>query len=206
MLLLAAGLAASAGAADAPVLAAGKSLTVLDLADPFVRLVITAPANSPVDLSPLLKMKAGDSVRSIPTRLQVNPAARLTRNADGSISIGAGSPPAPGQVLNGGVLVFNAGRWAYHPDAGPVAAPRAATGAPLPQGTPVFSVGEVTVWKRGRSPEDARRDVQQCREFAERSALELGRPADRASMYNANVIDCLRSFGYEMQAGPLKPG
>jgi hypothetical protein len=186
-----------ARAADAPpVLAPGKSLTVLDLGDPFVRLVITAPASAPVDLSPLLHMKEGDSVRSVPTRLQVRESGGLTRNADGSVSLGAPTPVTqPGMVLHGGVLVFNAGKWAYHPNAGPV------PGAPAP--TPDQVVGrQISISRPGASPEQTARDIAQCRDYAEKSSQQFSRAQDRGPAFNATQRICLRTFGYDIGAAP----
>lgn len=194
-----------AARAGAPMLAPGKSVTVLDLGDPFVRLVITAPPGAPIDLSPLLQMKAGDSVRSIPTRLNLTGmAGAITRNADGSLSLGPPQPvesPKPGQVLQGGVLVFNDGRWAYHPDAG---LGPAQPGTAQPPAQTIAQYGQATISRPGTTEEQARRHLAQCREYAEKSSATLA-AAERPSFFNATMAICLRTFGYVINA-PQPPG
>ena len=51
---VAAGFAAIAAASDAMVLAPGKSVSVVDAEDPSVQVVVTAPADQPLDLRSLL--------------------------------------------------------------------------------------------------------------------------------------------------------
>jgi filamentous hemagglutinin family protein len=108
--------AAVAAASDAMVLAAGKSVSVVDAEDPSIQVVVTAPADQPLDLGSLLS-SAGpkESVYSIVTRMQVNAAGALVQAADGSISLG--TPPAallPPANITGGLIVFQGGRYAHY--------------------------------------------------------------------------------------------
>ena len=70
-------------------LAPGKSVTIFDGADPAVRLVITAPADAPLDLAPLLDLKPGESVHSIATRVQMRSAGAITIGAQPQASLRA---------------------------------------------------------------------------------------------------------------------
>lgn len=92
------------------LLAPGKSITILDAADPSVRVVLNAPADRPLNLSAILANDAGGSVYSIVTRMQVVSAGALARRADGSIGLSAspGAALPAGEMLQGGVLVFTA--------------------------------------------------------------------------------------------------
>jgi hypothetical protein len=92
------------------LLAPGKSITILDAADPSVRVVLNAPADRPLNLSAILANDAGGSVYSIVTRMQVDSAGALARRADGSIGLSAspGAALPAGEMLQGGVLVFTA--------------------------------------------------------------------------------------------------
>lgn len=110
------GFAATAAASDAMVLAPGKSVSVLDVEDPSIRVVVTAPADAPLDLGSLLS-SAGprESVYSIVTRMQVDEARALVQAPDGSISLGAASAivlPTPN--ITGGLIVFHNGRYAHY--------------------------------------------------------------------------------------------
>src|SRR5438132_109049 len=118
---------AAPAAADELWLAPGKSVTIFDAADPAVRLVITAPPNAPLDLAPLLELKPSESVHSIATRVQVRSAGAINIGADGAVALGQASAPAGGPMLEGGVLVREAGRWRLHAtDPSPAAATPAA--------------------------------------------------------------------------------
>src|SRR6266851_2488870 len=64
----------------------GASVTILDAADPAMRIVLTSPADAPLDLTPLLSLKVGESVGSIVTHIQAKAAGGLTMNPDGSIA------------------------------------------------------------------------------------------------------------------------
>src|ERR1043165_7276359 len=114
------------------ILAPGASVTILDAEDPTVRILMTAPPNTTLDLSDLLTLKPEESVRSIVTRFQASHAGIMSRNADGSITLGPSGPaqarqPTPG--LAGGVLVRNGDKWLLHPGEQQQAA---ATPAPHP--------------------------------------------------------------------------
>jgi hypothetical protein len=108
--------AAIAAANDAMVLAPGKSVSVVDAEDPAIQVVVTAPADQPLDLRALLS-SAGpkESVYSIATRMQVNEARALVQASDGSISLG-GAPTSvlPAPNITGGLVVFHRGRYAHY--------------------------------------------------------------------------------------------
>src|SRR5919197_781444 len=110
-------------------LAPGKSVTIFDAADPSVRLVITAPANAPLDLAPLLDLKPDESVHSIATRVQLRSAGAITSGADGTLALKSANAPARGgaPMLEGGVPVREGGQWRLHAsDPATPAAPAAA--------------------------------------------------------------------------------
>jgi hypothetical protein len=106
-----------AALAEELLLAPGKSITILDAEDPRVRVVITAPANAPLDLTALLTTTPGESIRSVVTRIQLRQARDLVANADGSLSLSRAPLPSPAQgatMLEGGVLVHQAGKYVLH--------------------------------------------------------------------------------------------
>ena len=194
MLALATSVAGNAFAVEL-VLAPGASVTILDAADPSVRIVMTAPPTSTLDLSELLTLKPEESVSSIVTRFQASYAGSMARNADGSITLGPSGPaqgraPTPG--LAGGVLVRNGEKWMLHPGAqqAAVAAPKP---APAQQGT------QRQIYKAGVTREQAERDIAECRRLSEKSVSVLMTPADKANAYNNAMYSCLRSFGYEIR-------
>ena len=179
------------------VLAPGASVTILDAADPAVRIVMTAPPNTTLDLTELLSLKPEESVRSIVTRFQSGQAAGgMTRNADGSITLAPsapaqGRPPTPG--LAGGVLIRNGGQWMLQPGAAPTAS---AKQTPAPAAAPS---GQRSIYKAGVTREQAEHDIALCRQISEKSVTSLMSPAERTSTYNAAMFSCLRSFGYEIR-------
>src|SRR5436853_581312 len=149
------------------ILAPGASVTILDAEDPTVRIVMTAPPNTPLDLSELLTLKPEESVRSIVTRFQASYAGSMSRNADGSITLGpSGSAqtrqPTPG--LAGGVLVRNGDKWMLHPGEQQQAAAQAPKPAPAQQGT------QRQIYKAGVTREQAERDIAECRKVSDKSA------------------------------------
>ena len=177
------------------LLAPGKSITILDAEDPSVRVVITAPANAPLDLTALLTTTPGESVRSVVTRIQLRQARDLVANADGSLSLSRAPLPSPAQgatMLEGGVLVHQAGKYVLHSS-------RPATawqGAP-----PRNPAGErLQISKPGTSNDQAQRDLRQCRAYAEAAAAGFLTSVHKASMYNIAMNSCLRGFGYEIRA------
>ena len=192
--LLAALLAGNALAADL-ILAPGASVTILDAGDPAVRIVMTAPPNTTLDLSELLTLKAEESVRSIVTRFQASYAGSMARNADGSITLGPSGPaqsraPTPG--LAGGVLVRNGDKWMLHPGEQAAAAATPKPAAPQ-QGT------QRQIYKAGATREQAERDIAECRKLSEKSISALMSAADKATAYNNAMYSCLRGFGYEIR-------
>jgi hypothetical protein len=196
MLGIAAGFAVAAGvamAAPAAVpelwLAAGRSVTIFDAADPAVRLVITAPPNAPLDLASLLSLNADESVQSIATRVQLHGASAISIGTDGALSLNPASAPARigAPLLQGGVLVREAGQWRLHAaDPAPVATPTVG----------VASSERTLISKPGATSAQAQRDIQQCRTYAERAAQQLLSASAKVSAYNNAMQSCLRSFGY----------
>jgi hypothetical protein len=185
---LAAGVAMATSAAEL-WLAPGKSVTIFDAADPAVRLIITAPPNAPLDLAPLLDLKADESVQSIATRVQLRSASAISIGADGALSLDPGTAPARSgaPVLQGGVLVREAGQWRLH----------AADSAPVATATAdVPSSQRTLISKPGATSAQAQHDIQQCRSYAERAALQLLNASAKVSAYNNAMRSCLRSFGY----------
>jgi len=178
------------------LLAPGKSITILDAADPSVRVVLSAPKNAPLNLSAILVTDPKESVYSIVTRLQLNGAGALARNADGSMALSgpAATPTANGTVLQGGVLVYSGGKYVYHALSQPTApaAPQAARAAP--------GGGRLLISKPGVGREQAERDIAQCRRYAEGAAAQFLRNADKVTMYNSAMRSCLESFGYQIHA------
>jgi hypothetical protein len=191
---IAAGFALAAGVAMATPaaelwLAPGKSVTIFDAADPAVRLIITAPPNAPLDLAPLLDLKADESVQSIATRVQLRGASAISIGADGALSLNPATAPgrSGAPLLQGGVLVREAGQWRLHAaDPAPIAT--ATVDAPSSQRT--------LISKPGATSAQAQHDIQQCRSYAERAALQLLSASAKVSAYNNAMQSCLRSFGY----------
>src|SRR5919204_3334680 len=174
-------------------LAPGKSVTIFDAADPSVRLVITAPANAPLDLAPLLDLKPGESVHSIATRVQMRSAGAITIGADGSVALNPISAPARAgaPMLEGGVLVREATQWRLH----------ATDPAPAPASAAQFPSSQRTlISKPGATSAQAQRDIQQCRAYAERAAAQFLSSAAKVAAYNNAMQSCLRSFGYTIHA------
>jgi hypothetical protein len=197
-------LAALAALALAPLaraqdvfLAPGKSIVILDAADPTVRVVLSAPKDAPLNLSSILVTDPNESVYSIVTRMQLSASAGLARNADGSLELAAPAAPsaAPARMLQGGVLIFTAGKYVYHPVA--EAPPRAAA-APAAPARP--GSGRLLISKPGATRAQAERDIAQCRRYAEGAAAQFLRSAEKVTMYNTAMHSCLKSFGYEIHA------
>jgi hypothetical protein len=190
-------LAAGVCRADGLFLAPGMSLTILDAADPTVRVVLKAPPDAPLDLGSILVAGPNDSVYAIVTRIQVNAAQALSRDSQGSLALSAGAatPPAsPANTLQGGVLVFSGGKFVYHP----VPPPASAAAAPAP---PAASAGgRLLISRPGVSRAQAERDLAQCRRYADQAAAQFLRASDRVTMYNAAMHSCLKSFGYQIHA------
>ena len=182
---------AAPAAADEVWLAPGKSVTIFDAADPAVRLVITAPPNAPLNLAPLLELKANESVHSIATRVQVQSAGAMTMGADGSVALKPASAPARAgaAMLEAGVLVREGGQWRLHAN------------EPAPAGTPAAgfaSSPRALISKPGATSAQAQRDIQQCRTYAERAAAQLLNASAKVAAYNNAMQSCLRSFGYRI--------
>jgi hypothetical protein len=193
---LLAALASSALAEDV-LLAPGASLTILDAADPSVRVILTAPPDAPLNLSGVLVPDTKESVYSIVTRLKLDAARGLARGADGSMSLSspAASNAPTARTLQGGVMIFTAGKYVYYPGTQAGAAPA----APPPSRTQA-SPGRLLISKPGADKAQAERDIAECRRYAERAAAQFLRSADRVAMHNSAMHSCLKSFGYEIHA------
>lgn len=179
------------------ILPPGSSVTILDADDPTVRIVMTAPPNTPLDLSELLTLKPEESVRSIVTRFQASYAGSMSRNADGSITLGPSGPaqtrqPTPG--LAGGVLVRNGEKWMLHPGG-----QQSAAAAPPPKPAPAQQGSQRQVYKAGVTREQAERDIAECRKVSEKATSPLMSASDKANSFNNAMYSCLKSFGYEIR-------
>ena len=195
LFLLAACIASTASAVEL-ILAPGASVTILDAEDPTVRIVMTAPPNTPLDLSELLTLKPEESVRSIVTRFQASYAGSMARNPDGSITLGPSGPvqsraPTPG--LAGGVLVRNGEKWMLRPGE-----PQAAAQPPKPP-PPAQQGSQRQIYKAGVTREQAERDIAECRKVSEKATSPLMSAVDKANTFNNAMYSCLRSFGYEIR-------
>jgi hypothetical protein len=178
------------------LLAPGRSVTLLDAANPMTRVVITAPPNAPLDLSALLGNDPKEGIHSIVTRIQLHQARGITANADGTFSLSRGAPPAPSPkatVLEGGVIVYDAGRYTVH------AARPADAAAPAPRPAAPAS-GQVQISKPGVARERAERDLRQCRVYAESASAQFVTASHRSAMYNMAMASCLRAFGYDLRS------
>ena len=115
-----------AHAGSALLLAPGHSVTLIDVSDPALRVVVTASAAAPLDLGRLLEANGKSSLVSIVTAVQLGAPGALVDNPDGSIAISAGQT-AHGEesaLADGAVLVFSEGRY--------VGMTAPATGLPAP--------------------------------------------------------------------------
>lgn len=192
VLALAAGLCRAQGLYLAP----GKTLVILDAADPRVRVLLQAPPQAPLDLAAVLVTGPGDSVHSIVTRIQMKAAAGMARQADGSISLSEAAPAPLGgaTLLQGGALVFANGRFVYHAGAAPASS---AQGAPP---TAVGMGGRLLISRPGVDKVLAEHDIAQCRRYAEASAAQFLRSADKVEAYNGSMYGCLKGLGYQIHA------
>lgn len=119
-----AGFWALAAGADRLVVAPGKTVMLVNAADPSLRVVLTAPADRPLDVSDLIGGMRASELYSLATRMPVR-ANGMVRNADGSVSLGAAAATAlSGPMLHDGVIVVDRGTVAHYPQA-PVARPKA---------------------------------------------------------------------------------
>ncbi len=102
-----------AQAGSALLLAPGESVTLIDVSDPALRVVVTAPSATPLDLSRLLEANGKSSMVSIVTAVRLGAPGALVANPDGSLAIAVvEAPRAEDTTLAGGaVLVFNEGRY-----------------------------------------------------------------------------------------------
>jgi hypothetical protein len=174
----------------------GASVTIVDAADPAMRIVLTSPPDAPLDLTPLLSLKPEESVRAIVTHIQAKAASGLAMNPDGSISLSA---PVPGPAtratpgLAGGLLIREGAQWTLRHGA---AVPASSTTAP-----PLAPPGpKATIYKSGVTRDEAERDIAQCRSRAEQAAVQMLKPADKVSTYNSSMFGCLRGLGYDIRS------
>jgi len=199
ILLLAAGCAAPA-LAQPLLLAPGKTITVLDSADPTMRLILTAPPHAPLDLEPLLRMTRNDNLHSFATRLQLEQASGLSQAADGTIILQGSQAPQAGRMVDGGTLVFSEGNWRLiQPKPAAASASEAASAPQLHVVEP-----RITISKPGVTAGQAAQDTAECRQFAVRAAnqVSLRKIEDQASRYHSAMQSCLRGFGYDLHIAP----
>jgi hypothetical protein len=111
------------------VLAPGSSVTLIDEADPSMHVVVTAPADAPLDLGALIAASGKTNILSIVTAAQVKRAGALVKHADGTITIAPATAAPVSQVslIDRAVLVFNEGRYVGVAQQTPVAALGAAS-------------------------------------------------------------------------------
>lgn len=190
--LLALGLVAGTCHADGLFLAAGETLTILDTADPQTRVVLRAPPDAPLDLGSILVAGPDESVHSIVTRIQVDAAAGLKKQADGTMTL-SGAAPASARLLQGGVLFRTGKNFVYH-----AVRPPAPGGPELSPGM-ARSRGRVIVAKRGGTGAEAQRDIASCRRYADQAVVNSYTRGARIDAHNSALISCLRGFGYEVQ-------
>src|SRR5947207_126049 len=110
----AAAITAFAASAEPLILAPGKSVTIVDAADPSQRVVITAPEHEPLDLDALfVAALTTGGLPSLVTQRQVGGAREMVRNADGSLSLGASSnrTAVSAPQIEGGIIVFGGGTY-----------------------------------------------------------------------------------------------
>ena len=106
-----------AGAADRLIVAPGKSVTLVNAAEPSIRIVLTAPADRPLDVSTLIGGMRASELYSLAARTPAQ-ANTIVRNADGSVSLGTKTPQAPaGPMLENGVIVVDGATVSHHADA-----------------------------------------------------------------------------------------
>ena len=106
--------------AEPLVLAPGKSVTVFDAADTWIRVVITAPADAPLDLTALFaSVGPKEGVQSLATRSQVREAGAIVRNADGSLALTFVEAEIAGDLrsIDGGFFAFAEGKYSYYEEA-----------------------------------------------------------------------------------------
>jgi len=190
-------LAAFAAQADDLLLAPGRSVTLLDAADPSMRVVITAPRDAPLNLSALLRVDPKEGMHSVVTRIQLQQARGLTANADGSVSLGGSAPQSPAtraSVLEGGVLVYDKGHYTVHP------VKPAASAAAAPTPGPAGPSGRAQISKPGTTREQAERDLRQCQAYADGAAARFLTSSHKSTMYNMAMASCLRGFGYQIRS------
>jgi len=174
-------------------LAPGKSVTVFDAADPTVRLVISAPPDAPLDLAPLLELKADESVHSMATRVQVRGASALAPSGDGGVALAPTSGRAAhGPMLEGGVLVRERGVWRLHASEPAQPALRHAA-----DNTPAT---RTLISKPGATTAQAERDIRQCRAYADAASAQFLRSSAKVAAYNNVMQACLRNFGYTIHS------
>lgn len=95
------------------LLAPGHSVTLIDVSDPALRVVVTAPAAAPLDLSRLLEANGKSGMLSVVTAVRLGAPGALVANPDGSLAIAAIEIPHAEEsaLADGAVLVFSEGRY-----------------------------------------------------------------------------------------------
>lgn len=104
-------------AADRFVVAPGKSVTLVNAADPSMRVVLSAPADRPLDVSALIGGMRASELYSLAARTPAQ-ANALVRNADGSVSLGTKAPAAAAvPMLQNGAIVVDGATVSHYPEA-----------------------------------------------------------------------------------------
>lgn len=115
------------------VLAPGKSVIVVDAADQTVRVVLTAPADQPLDLTAFFSsVDPKDGVLGLATRRHVSAAAMLVQATDGSLLLDAAAPralPTNAMAIDDGIVALHQGKYVLL-NAVPSAPPRSAPVSP----------------------------------------------------------------------------
>ena len=106
-----------AAAADRFVVAPGKSVTLVNAAEPSVRVVLTAPADRPLDVSALIGGLRASELHSLATTTPAR-ANAIVRNADGTVSLGTKAAAVPSvPMVQNGVIVVDGATVAHYPEA-----------------------------------------------------------------------------------------
>ncbi|HET7670224.1 MAG TPA: hypothetical protein VFK84_07440 [Burkholderiales bacterium] len=84
-------------AADRLVVASGRSVTLVNAADPSLRVVLTAPADRPLDVSALIGGMRASEIYSLATRMPTRRANALVRVAGGADVAGRRHRGGPGR-------------------------------------------------------------------------------------------------------------
>ena len=88
----------------------------MNAAEPAVRIVLTAPADQPLDVSALIGGLRASELSSLAARTPVQ-ANAIVRNADGTVSLGTKAAAPAARMLQDGVIVVDGALVSHHPEA-----------------------------------------------------------------------------------------